>query len=103
MLYFLRGERLQWMLFWPRESLLHPPHPLFHNMKLMTELALTRTWPDYANLGKMQQLADDMTHKWMPMLESLTSDPGCYMNEVCSKDYNLKLRVRDGTYRLLIY
>ncbi|KAK9847752.1 hypothetical protein MYU51_018253 [Penicillium brevicompactum] len=45
------------------------------------DVILATTWPEKANLGEMKQLADDMTNKWMPMLTSLTSDPGCYMNE----------------------
>lgn len=45
---------------------------------------LVSSWPEHANLGKMKQLADQMTQKWVPTLEALTSDPGCYMNEVSS-------------------
>ncbi|KAI9928674.1 hypothetical protein ASPWEDRAFT_36444 [Aspergillus wentii DTO 134E9] len=45
------------------------------------DVILSTSWPEHANLKKMKQLANDMTNKWVPLLESLTDDRGCYMNE----------------------
>ncbi|KAJ5667199.1 hypothetical protein N7507_003063 [Penicillium longicatenatum] len=63
---------------------------------------LATSWPEKANLGKMKQLADDMTDKWMPMLKSLNSDPGCYMNEADPQTGNWKEAFYGSNYDSLL-
>ncbi|KAL2817466.1 isoamyl alcohol oxidase [Aspergillus cavernicola] len=53
-----------------------------------TDVILSTSWSEHANFGKMKQLADQMTQKWVPMLEALTPDPGCYMNEADPQQSN---------------
>ncbi|KAJ5215361.1 isoamyl alcohol oxidase [Penicillium cinerascens] len=63
---------------------------------------LATSWPEHANLGRMNQLANDMTHKWMPMLSSLTSDPGCYMNEADPQQPNWQEAFYGPNYNRLL-
>ncbi|RAH43074.1 FAD-dependent oxidoreductase [Aspergillus brunneoviolaceus CBS 621.78] len=66
------------------------------------DVILSTSWPDHANLGKMKQLADQMTQKWVPTLEALTSDPGCYMNEADPQQPNWKEAFYGPNYNRLL-
>ncbi|OQE00370.1 hypothetical protein PENVUL_c053G00023 [Penicillium vulpinum] len=66
------------------------------------DIILATTWPERANLGKMKQLANEMTDKWMPMLTSLTSDPGSYMNEADPQQPNWQEAFYGPNYNRLL-
>ncbi|RAL13378.1 FAD-dependent oxidoreductase [Aspergillus homomorphus CBS 101889] len=66
------------------------------------DVILSTSWPEHAHLGKMKQLANQMTEKWVPMLEALTPDPGCYMNEADPQQPNWQEAFYGPNYNRLL-